>query len=190
MSTDRTDLDEPIVFSTTETRIIPCSLEGGRVATATTQGEAVSQRNEVGGVEFRCFSDRPEPGDVLLIGLDKAVPNCAVLLRVDCRVSGVGVDPTNPPYVWEAWTGGPDWVPCELGSDETKAFNKPGDVILHVPAVTCSTHHRESVAKPAAGCAAGSSNPRPGSRPTANHRSSHPFPRARSAAPHASSMPG
>ncbi|BBX36485.1 hypothetical protein MMAG44476_05367 [Mycolicibacterium mageritense DSM 44476 = CIP 104973] len=134
VSTDRTDLDEPIVFSTTEKlEIIPCSLEGGRVATATTQGEAVSQRNEVGGVEFRCFSDRPEPGDVLLIGLDKAVPNCAVLLRVDCRVSGVGVDPTNPPYVWEAWTGGPDWVPCELGSDETKAFNKPGDVILHVP---------------------------------------------------------
>ena len=134
VSTDRTDIDEPIVFSTTEKLdIIPCSLDGGRVATMTAQGDAVPQKNEPGGSEFRCFSERPVPGDALLIGLDRAVPNCAVLLRVDCRVSGVGVDPTNPPYVWEAWTGGPDWTPCELGRDETKAFNKPGDVILHIP---------------------------------------------------------
>lgn len=133
VSTDRTDLDEPIVFSTTEKlEIIPCSLDGGRVATMAEGGEPVTQRNEVGGNEFRCFSERPLAGDALLLGLDRAVPSCAVLLRVNCRVSGVGVDPTNPPYVWEAWTGN-DWVACEPGPDETKAFNKPGDVILHVP---------------------------------------------------------
>lgn len=133
VSTDRTDLDEPVVFSTTERlEIIPCSLDGGRVATMAEGGEPVPQRNEMGRNEFRCFSERPAPGDALLIGLNKAVPSCAVLLRVNCRVSGVGVDPTNPPYVWEAWTGS-DWSPCEPGRDETKAFNKPGDVILHVP---------------------------------------------------------
>jgi predicted phage baseplate assembly protein len=131
VSTDRTDVDEPIVFSTTEKLdIVPCSLESGRLATGSERAEAIDQRP---GLEFRCFSDRPSPGDALLIGLDHAVPSCAVLLRVDCRVSGVGVDPTNPPYVWEAWTGGPDWVQCEPERDETKAFNKPGDVILHVP---------------------------------------------------------
>jgi predicted phage baseplate assembly protein len=134
VSTDRTDVQEPIVFSTTQQLdIIPCSLESGRVATVSGRGEPADQRNEAGGIEFRCFSERPSPGDALLIGLDNAVPSCAVLLRFDCRVSGVGVDPTNPPYVWEAWTGGPDWVQCDLERDETKAFNKPGDVILHVP---------------------------------------------------------
>jgi predicted phage baseplate assembly protein len=133
-STDRTDVDEPIVFSTTEKLdIIPCSLEDGRVATTSGNSEAVDHRNEPGGTEFRCFSDVPSPGDALLIGLDTAVPSCAVLLRVDCRVSGVGVDPTNPPYVWEAWTGGGEWAQCEVERDETKAFNKPGDVVLHVP---------------------------------------------------------
>ena len=132
VSTDRTDVDEPIVFSTTEKLdIVPCSLESGRLATGSERGR--SDRSTQWDVEFRCFSERPSPGDALLIGLDNAVPSCAVLLRVDCRVSGVGVDPTNPPYVWEAWTGGPDWVQCELERDETKAFNKPGDVILHVP---------------------------------------------------------
>jgi predicted phage baseplate assembly protein len=131
VSTDRTDVDDPIVFSTTEKLdIVPCSLESGRLATGSERVEADDRRN---GTEFRCFSERPSPGDVLLIGLDNAVPSCAVLLRVDCRVSGVGVDPTNPPYVWEAWTGGPDWVQCEPDRDETKAFNKPGDVILHIP---------------------------------------------------------
>ena len=134
VSTDRTDVEEPIVFSTTEKLdIVPCSLESGRVATVSGRAEPVDQRNEAGGIEFRCFSERPAPGDALLLGLNNAVPSCAVLLRVDCRVSGVGIDPTNPPYVWEAWTGGPDWVQCEMERDETKAFNKPGDVILHVP---------------------------------------------------------
>ena len=133
VSTDRTDVDDPIVFSTTEKLdIIPCSLESGRVARVSANGEVAERPQEAGDTEFRCFSDHPTPGDALLIGLDNAVPCCAVLLRVDCRVSGVGVDPTNPPYVWEAWVGG-RWKPCEPERDETKAFNKPGDVVFHVP---------------------------------------------------------
>lgn len=133
VSTDRTDVADPIVFSTSERLdIVPCTLRSGRVATAAAGVEPSDQAND-GRVEFRCFSESPTPGDALLIGLDNAVPSCAVLLRFDCRVSGVGVDPTNPPYVWEAWTGGTDWAACDLERDETKAFNKPGDVVLHVP---------------------------------------------------------
>jgi predicted phage baseplate assembly protein len=134
VSTDRTDIAEPIVFSTTEQLdIMPCSLEGGRVVTVSAGGGSDEQINEPGGAGFACFSSLPTPGDALLIGLNTAVPSCAVLLRVDCRVSGVGVDPNNPPYAWEAWTGGPDWVACDVERDETRAFNRPGDVVLHVP---------------------------------------------------------
>jgi predicted phage baseplate assembly protein len=134
VSTDRTDIEEPIVFSTTEQLdIVPCSLDSGRVATVSAAGNAVEQANEPGEGDFASFSTLPTPGDALLIGLSNAVPSCAVLLRVDCRVSGVGVDPNNPPYIWEAWTGGPDWVPCDVERDETRAFNRPGDVVLHVP---------------------------------------------------------
>jgi predicted phage baseplate assembly protein len=134
VSTDRTDVEDPIIFSTTERLdIVPCSLESGRVVTVSDGSNPVDRPNEPGGMGFPCFSSMPTPGDALLIGLNKAVPSCAVLLRVDCRVSGVGVDPNNPPYVWEAWTDGPEWVQCEMERDETKAFNQPGDVILHVP---------------------------------------------------------
>ena len=134
ISTDRTDIEEPIVFSTTEQLdIVPCTLDSGRVVTVSAGGNAAEQANEPGEGGFACFSSLPTPGDALLIGLSNAVPSCAVLLRVDCRVSGVGVDPNDPPYIWEAWTGGPDWAPCDVERDETRAFNRPGDVVLHVP---------------------------------------------------------
>jgi predicted phage baseplate assembly protein len=134
VSTDRTDLEEPIVFSTTEQlEIVPCSLDAGRVVTVAKGGEPDERRNDGTGPAFASFSALPTPGDAMLIGLTAAVPSCVVLLRFDCQVSGVGVDPNNPPYVWEAWTGGATWEPCEVERDETRAFNRPGDVILHVP---------------------------------------------------------
>jgi predicted phage baseplate assembly protein len=72
------------------------------------------------------------PGDALLIGLSDAVPSCAVVLRLDCEVRGVGVDPRNPPLTWEAWTAA-GWVACEVERDETGGLNRAGDVVLHVP---------------------------------------------------------
>lgn len=134
VSTDRTDIEEPIVFSTTEQLdIVPCSLEAGRVVTVAQGGAPEERRSDGTGKPFSSFSALPTPGDAMLVGLSAAVPSCAVLLRVDCRVSGVGVDPNNPPYEWEAWTGGATWERCEVERDETRAFNHPGDVVLHVP---------------------------------------------------------
>src|SRR5207249_1823376 len=54
---------------------------------------------------FYCFDKVPKPDDVLLIGLSEAVPSCAVTLRFRCDIEGVGVDPENPPLLWEAWDG-------------------------------------------------------------------------------------
>jgi predicted phage baseplate assembly protein len=74
------------------------------------------------------------------------VPSCAVLLRLDCRVSGRGVDPRRPPIGWEAWTD-TGWDKCEIDLDETGGLNKPGDVILHVP----DNHQTSVIAKERAG---------------------------------------
>jgi predicted phage baseplate assembly protein len=81
---------------------------------------------------FFCFDAPPKPGDVLLVGLSDATPACAVNLRFNCRIEGVGVDPDNPPLVWEAWTGD-DWTRCDLDRDTTGGLNRAGDVIVHVP---------------------------------------------------------
>ena len=84
------------------------------------------------GNGFFCFDSVPKPGDALLIGLDTAVPSCAVRLRFSCRIEGVGVDPDFPPLVWEAWTG-EGWTACEVDTDMTGGLNRDGDITLHVP---------------------------------------------------------
>lgn len=133
VSTARNGAEEPLVFATTkDLMIVPCAVEQVRSAltdgAAHDHGEALAKR-----VPFTSFTPVPLPGDVLLVGLTAAVPRNAVVLRCDCRVEGVGVDPRDPPLVWEAWTGS-GWTPCDLERDETGGLNRAGDVVLHVPA--------------------------------------------------------
>jgi predicted phage baseplate assembly protein len=130
VATPRTDVSDPVVFSTTrELAIIPC--EFAHAATQANESTPVDTTMALGRGGLRAFSTRPVVGDALLIGLSAAVPSCAVLLRLNCEVSGRGVDPRRPPIEWDAWTDG-GWVACDY-SDETGGLNKPGDVILHVP---------------------------------------------------------
>lgn len=132
VSTPRTDIHEPIVFTTTrDLQITPCSFAhaGAEASTGTTIDTTAALLGPEG---FSCFSTTPAPGDALLIGLSTAVPSCSVLIRLACRVAGVGVDPRRPPLRWEAWTG-ESWAPCEVEHDSTGGLNKNGDVVLHVP---------------------------------------------------------
>ncbi|MGW4896904.1 putative baseplate assembly protein [Kitasatospora sp. NPDC004240] len=132
VATVGTGHEDRIVFATTgELAINPCEFtllltgeEDGRPADATEELRA--------GRDVRCFAESPRAGDRFLVGLTSAVPHCAVLLRLDSRVEGVGVDPRQPPLVWEAFDGD-DWLPCEVDSDSTGGLNRPGEVVLHVP---------------------------------------------------------
>jgi predicted phage baseplate assembly protein len=129
IATPRTETEEPVVFSTLSDLVIPpCDLE--HVFTAAADSEPVGRDLEAAG--FACFNPSPRPGDAVLFGLSDPVPGCAVLLRLDCQVEGVGVDPRDPPLVWEAWTGR-GWTECEVDQDTTGGLNRLGEVILHVP---------------------------------------------------------
>lgn len=131
VSTDRTDIAEPVVFSTDRALdVVPCSSE--QVCSAPAGADVIDRTLSLGHGGFDCFSSSPTPDDALLIGLSNPVPSCAVLLRISCRVSGVGVDPRRPPLRWEALTDR-GWVDCDLDRDDTGGFNEPGDVIVHVP---------------------------------------------------------
>ncbi|HYO43141.1 MAG TPA: putative baseplate assembly protein [Candidatus Limnocylindrales bacterium] len=132
VATVRTDTSEAIVFQTTDDLpIVPCSLArlGSMIdgKTYRDHSEALAK-----GADIYGFHEVPEPDDALYVGLSEAVPSNAVRLRFNAHIEGVGVDPTNPPLTWEAWTGD-DWEPCELDSDSTGGLNRDGDVVLHVP---------------------------------------------------------
>lgn len=132
VATVRTETEDAIVFSTMENLdIAPCSFVA---AISFPEGELpLKHGDELSrGEGFACFSPTPTPGDSLAIGLSGGVPSCAVTLRLQCRIQGVGVNPAWPPRVWEAWDG-ESWQPCEIERDDTGGFNKDGDVVLHVP---------------------------------------------------------
>ncbi|MHC8423648.1 putative baseplate assembly protein [Streptomyces sp. NB004] len=132
VATLRTERDEAVVFATErDLTIVPCTLDRLVVQH---QGEAVTDRTTdlAEGKDLMCFAEAPRPGDCMLIGLTSAVPHCALALELDSRVDGVGVDPRQPPLVWEAWTED-GWQPCEVDRDGTGGLNRPGDIVLHIP---------------------------------------------------------
>ncbi len=129
-STRRTEEEEAVSFATTEELVVP-PRRLLHLATQPSGESPVAQRIEPGSA-VTAFQEHPAPGDALLFGLDDSAPSCAVVVRLDCEVRGVGVDPEHPPLVWEAWQGR-EWERCELDRDETGGLNRPGDVLLHLP---------------------------------------------------------
>ncbi|GAA1769278.1 putative baseplate assembly protein [Pseudarthrobacter sulfonivorans] len=131
-STRRTEEDEAVVFATTRTLTIPPRRLAHIMAQADGGVPVPHPEAMHGDGGFACFNTPPVPGDVLLLGLNDQAPSCAAVLRFDCEVRGVGVNPQNPPLVWEAWDG-TAWVSCDLDSDGTGGLNRPGDVVIHLP---------------------------------------------------------
>jgi predicted phage baseplate assembly protein len=123
---------DPVVFRTDEElAMVPCSLS--RVMTTAASGEPTDRTDDLlAGRGLPCFADIPAVGDAVMFGLSTAVPRCAVLLRLECVAEGVGIDPRNPPWAWDAWDGA-GWVSCEIDQDTSGGFNRDGDIVVHVP---------------------------------------------------------
>lgn len=133
VATGRTETEEAVVFATEDDlTIVPCSLSYVLRQPTGSAPEDCSQ-DVLGGTDVSVFSQSPLPGDVLLFGLSAALPNCTAAVRMESRVDGVGVDPRQPPLVWEAWTAD-GWTECEVAEDSTGGLNRPGEVVLHMPA--------------------------------------------------------
>ncbi|GAB3249460.1 putative baseplate assembly protein [Kineosporia babensis] len=138
VATQRTETDEALIFATERDLLVPpCSLE--RIARIPFDRDPQNDTSSIdltGQVraerDVTVFSNPPQAGDALLLGLSAAVPGCAVMLAMGSQVDGVGVDPRQPPLVWEAWTPA-GWAECEVEEDGTGGLNRAGDVVLHVP---------------------------------------------------------
>jgi len=132
VATVQADGGEAITFVTlADARALPTRV--AHLATSAGGADAINQDRALQtGETCDAFSPTPVPADAFYVGLATAAPSCVVAIRFDCSVEGVGVDPADPPMVWEAWSGD-RWLACDLERDETHALNKPGDVVLHVP---------------------------------------------------------
>ncbi|MFM7535368.1 MAG: putative baseplate assembly protein [Acidimicrobiales bacterium] len=133
VATERTDRTEAVVFRTVEElSIVPVR----RIAIAVQPaGGALEDRTNAlaTGRDVALFAEPPQPGDACFVGLSDPAPSCVLDLRIAGSVEGFGINPLRPPRVWEAWTAD-GWKPCEIERDTTGGFNRPGDVVLHLPA--------------------------------------------------------
>src|ERR1700722_2232553 len=131
VGTSRTESEDSVVFNTSEElTVVPAEARHVLTAPSTDSGGQTQFAGHdpvlLGDASFSCFTPMPVPGDAMLIGLSDPTPSNIVVLRVDCRIEGVGVDPRWPPLVWEAWDG-EAWRACEVDNDETGGLNRSGD---------------------------------------------------------------
>lgn len=132
VATRRTERETAVEFTTVEDLdVIPVTVQNVR---SSVEPDRTRSHDDalVKHEGFSCFATLPKPGDALYIGLTEAAPRNVLVITISCTIEGIGVDPTAPPLIWEAWTGD-DWEHCEVDRDTTGGLNRDGEVVLHLP---------------------------------------------------------
>jgi predicted phage baseplate assembly protein len=148
VATVRTETNDAIIFTTAEALTIrppvlqgayTRSARGGNNPTAWTIHDL--RRLGLPGVTIPLFPNPPAPNDAFYIALERDHSHHVLALLLECeQAGGAGIDPTNPPVVWEAWqSGAARWVRCEVEYDGTGGFNQPGEVIIHTSPMESTT---------------------------------------------------
>ncbi len=94
------------------------------------------RRLEAGFGGFEIFSTAPQINDALYFGFENDLSHHILGFEMDFDpAGGAGVDPTLPPYIWEASTADPDthWQRCEVELDTTRSMNTAGRIQIHLP---------------------------------------------------------
>jgi predicted phage baseplate assembly protein len=80
------------------------------------------------------FSDKPRPDDGLYLGFSNDLSSHTLAITLRCRLEGIGVDPTDPPLVWETWSSlDHRWVALPIEQDGTGGLNRDGLVVVRLP---------------------------------------------------------
>ena len=127
--------DEGVVFSTVDELVIaPPELVAAKSSAAVDDLVVdVWEDLRFGTDGARCFpADTLTPGDSFYLGFRDSLAGMVLRLEVEARAEGIGVDPRNPPLVWEVWNG-EGWLPARIYEDTTGGLNRPGNVVLLVP---------------------------------------------------------
>jgi predicted phage baseplate assembly protein len=82
------------------------------------------------------FSKIPQVDDAIYFGFKNDLSHHILGFDIDFDpAGGAGIDPTLPPYIWEASLGKDDqrWNTCAVEIDTTKGMNKSGRIQIHLP---------------------------------------------------------
>lgn len=96
------------------------------------------RRLENGFEGLEIFSPVPQVDDALYFGFENDLSGHLLGFEFDFDpAGGAGVDPTLPPYIWEASNGSDTsrWEPCRVELDTTHGMNSAGRVRIFLPAM-------------------------------------------------------
>ncbi len=144
ISTTRTENNPATIFSADETFTVHvptlAAVLSSRPAQRTGESRSYQSQNlrslEVGFTGFPAFANPPQVGDAMYFGFNEDLSRHILGMDFDVDIAaGAGVDPTQPPYVWEALSKVEpiEWTAAELNVDNTKALNQPGVLSVHLP---------------------------------------------------------
>ena len=142
VSSTQTEIERPIVFSTNkDLRVFQPELKMilSRVSSSGDKKSMIEQnirRLESGFEGFNIFTEVPQLDDALYFGFENDLSNHILGFDADFDpAGGAGIDPTIPPYIWEASTGqsGSHWEGCEIEMDSTRGMNSIGRIQIHLP---------------------------------------------------------
>src|SRR5438105_547550 len=91
-------------------------------------------------VGLGAFGDQPQENDGLYFGFANDLGGHILAFTLACQIEGYGVDPNDPPLVWEAWDAlDGRWARLRLEQDSTGGLNRNGVVIVHLPVAAGGT---------------------------------------------------
>ncbi|MCE7011212.1 putative baseplate assembly protein [Kibdelosporangium philippinense] len=129
VGTERGHGEDQIVFMTdTDLMLVRPNLTA---LLTRTDGRFENRTEELGleGTQIPVFPSL-HVDDAMYLGFDESLEGN--LIRVDIEVSGAagrGIDPRNPPRVWQSWNGR-DWTNARVLSDTSDGFNTTGEITL------------------------------------------------------------
>ncbi len=155
VASTQTETEPSIIFTTDESfRVLPPILNSiiTRVASGSGAEKQYRQHNirrlEAGFEGFEVFSQVPQSDDALYFGFENDLSHHVLGLEMDHDpAGGAGIDPTMPPYIWEASSGDREerWHTCDIEMDSTKGLNVPGLIQVHLPKMGRYSINKESL---------------------------------------------
>ncbi len=142
VSTVRSETDPGIVFTTdAPAEILVPQLNYVLTSAGGIEGRQFSVidvgRLVDGARGFNAFSsDPPAQDDAFYLGFEQDLSRHILGVHLDVDTAeGAGVDPRNPPYIWETLSAGDsqNWTRIEVDFDSTLGMNVTGLIRLHLP---------------------------------------------------------
>lgn len=140
VATMRVEGDQVIVFSTDAAfDILVPKLQYILTSSQQAGGRAFQthpiKRVQAGYEGFDVFASKPpQPGDALYVGFEEDLSHhiLGIELEVD-TAEGAGIDPTDPPYLFEVLTPDQQWVRAEVDYDGSLGLNISGLIRIFIP---------------------------------------------------------